>query len=68
MFGDAFEEYSQSRNVKHRLETWKQNYGIAYHDAYMSFSALAIFAPHVHLELLHWDPLYGSARLNTMQW
>ncbi|CAK9234297.1 unnamed protein product [Sphagnum troendelagicum] len=68
VFGDASEDYSQLRNVKQRLETWKRDYGAAYHDAYMSLSAPAIFAPYVRLELLHWDPLYGSAGLDTMQW
>jgi GC-rich sequence DNA-binding factor len=68
VFGDASEEYSQLGNVKQRLEAWKRDHGTAYQDAYMSLSAPAVFAPYVRLELLHWDPLYGNAGLDNMQW
>jgi GC-rich sequence DNA-binding factor len=68
VYGDAAEEYSQLGKVKQRLEQWKRQYKAAYSDAYMQLSAPSIFAPYVRLELLHWDPLYGSAGFDSMRW
>ncbi|KAG0625239.1 hypothetical protein M758_2G039200 [Ceratodon purpureus] len=68
VFGDAAEEYAQLAKVKEKLESWKRQYSAAYSDAYMQLSAPSIFAPYVRLELLHWDPLYGSASFDSMNW
>ena len=68
VFGDAAEEYAQLEKVKEKLEGWKRQYPAAYSDAYMQLSAPSIFAPYVRLELLHWDPLYGSAGFDSMNW
>lgn len=68
VYGDATEEYAQLVKVKERLERWKRQYSAAYSDAYMQLSAPSIFAPYVRLELLHWDPLYGSAGFDSMNW
>ena len=64
----AAEEYAQLAKVKEKLESWKRQYSAAYSDAYMQLSAPSIFAPYVRLELLHWDPLYGSASFDSMNW
>lgn len=68
VYGDAAEEYAQLAKVKEKLESWKRQYSTAYSDAYMQLSAPSIFAPYVRLELLHWDPLYGSAGFDSMNW
>ncbi len=61
VFADASEEYGSLPAVKDRLEKWKQQQPGAYADAYMSLSVPAVMAPFVRLELLRWDPLFGSS-------
>lgn len=61
VFADASEEYGSLAAVKDRLEKWKQQHPGAYADAYMSLSVPAVMAPFVRLELLQWDPLFGSS-------
>ena len=61
VFADATEEYGSLAAVKDRLEKWKQQQPGAYADAYMSLSVPAVMAPFVRLELLRWDPLFGSS-------
>lgn len=68
VYGDAAEEYAQLGKVKEKLQSWKRQYSSAYSDAYMQLSVPSIFAPYVRLELLHWDPLYGSAGFDEMNW
>eukprot|EP00897_Mesotaenium_endlicherianum_P004343 jgi/Mesen1/3937/ME000209S02941 len=68
VFGDAAEEYSKLGKVKERLEVWKRRYPGAYRDAYVALTAPAMFAPYVRLELLHWDPLFGTAGFDDMSW
>lgn len=60
VFTDAAEEYGSLPAVKRRLEDWKQQQPSAYADAYMSMNVAAVMAPFVRLELLQWDPIYGS--------
>jgi len=61
VFADASEEYGSLPAVKDRLEKWKQQQPGAYADAYMNLSVPAVMAPFVRLELLRWDPLFGSS-------
>ncbi|GIL59704.1 hypothetical protein Vafri_14431, partial [Volvox africanus] len=61
VFADADEEFASIAAVKRRLEEWKARYPKDYTNAYMHLSNPALFAPYVRLELLHWDPLYGTA-------
>eukprot|EP00249_Psilotum_nudum_P023169 c28769_g1_i1 orf=188-3082(-) len=68
VLGDAADEYAQLLLVKERLEEWKRQYSASYRDAYLPFSAPAIFSPYVRLELLKWDPLHEDADFNNMKW
>ena len=61
VLADAAEEYGSLPAVKTRLERWKRQQPGAYADAYMSLSVPAVMAPFVRLELLQWDPLFGSS-------
>ena len=71
VFADAAEEYGSLPAVKRRLEDWKREQPSAYMDAYMSMNVAAVLAPFVRLELLQWDPLYGSntgmVNMNNLQ-
>ena len=60
VFTDAAEEYGSLPAVKRHLEDWKQEHPSAYLDAYMSMNVAAVMAPFVRLELLQWDPIYGT--------
>lgn len=66
MFADAAEEYGSLSAVKQRLEDWKREQPAAYTDAYMSMNVAAVMAPFVRLELLQWDPVYGSTTGSTV--
>ncbi|DBA84127.1 TPA: hypothetical protein ACH3X1_006603 [Trebouxia sp. C0004] len=69
VFADASEEYGSLPAVKDRLEKWKQQQPGAYADAYMSLSVPAVMAPFVRLELLRWDPLFGSSTgFDSQEW
>ncbi|XP_038976263.1 transcriptional repressor ILP1-like [Phoenix dactylifera] len=68
IFSDASEEYSSLKIVKERFERWKNQYSSAYRDAYVSLTAPTIFSPFVRLELLKWDPLYGTTDFFDMEW
>lgn len=69
VFADASEEYGSLAAVKGRLEKWKQQHPGAYADAYMSLSVPAVMAPFVRLELLQWDPLFGSSTgFDSQEW
>jgi len=61
VFRDAADEFGSLHAVKGTLEEWKLRFPSQYHDAYVSLSAPALFAPFVRLELLSWAPLGSSS-------
>lgn len=64
VFKDADEDFASITAVKGRLEEWKAKFPGTYHDAYVSLSAPALFAPFVRQELLGWLP-FSSPLLRT---
>ena len=61
VFADAAEQFSTLEAVKQHMEHWKLRMGKEYNDAYMSVSLPAVLAPFVRVQLLQWDPVYGSS-------
>jgi len=65
VFKDADEDFASITAVKSRLEEWKARFPATYHDAYVSLSAPALFAPFVRLELLDWLPFSSPLHTDT---
>lgn len=69
LFEDVQEEFREVSCVRERFESWKQDYGETYSDAYIGLCLPKLFNPFVRLQLIQWNPLEANCQdFEDTQW
>lgn len=54
---DVMVDFCEYSPIKRRFESWKNDYGDSYNEAYIGLCLTKLFTPLVKLELISWNPL-----------
>ncbi|XP_033739538.1 PAX3- and PAX7-binding protein 1-like [Pecten maximus] len=69
LFEDVENDFKEVSCVRERFESWKQEYGETYSDAYIGLCLPKLFNPFVRLQLIQWNPLEAHGQdFEDTQW
>ncbi|XP_060072979.1 PAX3- and PAX7-binding protein 1-like isoform X2 [Ylistrum balloti] len=69
LFEDVEDDFKEVSCVRERFESWKEEYGETYSEAYIGLCLPKLFNPFVRLQLIQWNPLEANGQdFEDTQW